>query len=278
MTLGEKIKALRKRKGITQRLLSDGIVTRNMLSQIECSKASPSLDTLKLLAERLGVSVSYLVSEDENEFFYEKERRIERIKELYRQLRFADCIKECEQLSERDDEISLILANCYFNIGKHFALYGSLNRGQASFEQMMKYANETVYDTSAIRNVSYIYIALCKNIKSPLLEFDRQKFESTLVNVFDYELYKYIVKDYDYKFSNENFKNHILAKKKMSERDYRGALDLLLKVESNKSSYNSHVFFVVYSDIESCYKQLLDFENAYRYANKRISLMEGFKK
>lgn len=278
MTLGEKIKALRKRKAMTQSSLSEGIVTRNMLSQIESGKASPSLDTLKLLSERLGISVSYLVSDDENEFFYEKEKRIGRIKELYRQFRFSDCVKECSLLSERDDEINLILANCYFNIAKYHVLYGSLVRGLSGFEKMLEHARETVYDTTAIRNVSMLYIALCKNIKSPLLEFEREKFEYILENTLDYEFYKYIIKDYDYKYKNENFKNHVLAKKKMAERDYRGALELLLRVENNKKDYNSHVFFAVYSDIEACYKQLLDFEGAYRYANKKISLMEGFKK
>ena len=142
---------------------------------------------------------------------------------------------------------------------------------------MLEYSKETIYDTSAIRNVALLYTALCKNIKSPLLEFQRESFEHTLCDVFDYEFYKYIIKDYNYGFKNENFKNHVIAKRKMSERDYRGALEVLLKIEGNKKNYNAHVFFNVYSDIEVCYKQLLDFENAYRYANKRISLMEGFR-
>jgi hypothetical protein len=249
-----------------------------MLSQIESGKASPSLDTLRSLADRLSISVSYLVSDDADEFFYEKEKHIGRIKELYSQLRFSECIKACYALSDRDDEINLILANCYFNTGKYFVLYGSLSRGQSEFEKMIACADKTIYDTTAIRTVAMLYLSLCKNIKSPLLEFEREKFEHVFENTFDYEFYKYIVKDYGYSFKNDNFKNHVLAKSKISQRDYKGALELLLKVEENKKSYNAHVFFNVYSDIEYCYKQLLDFENAYRYANKRISLMEGFKK
>ena len=278
MTLGEKIKSIRLSKGITQSTLSDGIVTRNMLSQIECSKASPSLETLKLLAERLQVSVSYLISDGENGFFYEKEKRIIRIKELYKQYRFSDCVKECERLSERDDEINLILANCYFNIGKKDVLFGALGKGLKELNNCIKCSSETIYDTTAINNSALIYIALCKNIKAPLLEFNKELFEKTIEDKLEFELYKYIIKDYSYNFKNETLKNHVLAKQKITNRDYRGALDLLLKIESNKKSYNAHVFFNVYTDIESCYKQLLDFENAYRYANKRISLMESFKK
>ena len=277
MTLGEKIKAIRKEKKITQSALCDGIVTRNMLSQIECGKASPSLDTLKALATRLDTSLAYLISDEATPFYYEKMRRIGRIKELYSQRRYDECIKEISTLSERDDEINLILTVCYFNIGKRYVLYGSLNKGQNALELAKEYANKTVYDTSAIGNLILLYLSLCKNIKSPLLELDTKAVERNIETLFEYELYKYIIKDYSYPFKNENLKNHILAKEKMNNRDYKGALQLLIKIEENKKDYNAYVFFSVYSDIEACYKQLLDFENAYRYSNKRVSLMEGFR-
>lgn len=277
MTLGEKIKSIRKSRGMTQSALCENLITRNMLSQIESGKASPSLDTLKAISERLEVSLSYLVSEEDSLFLYEKLKKIKRIKELYLQHRFGDCIKEASNLSEGDDEIYLILADCYFNIGKHYALYGYLNKGLSALNASLEYSNKTIYDTTAINAVTVLFIALCKNAKSPLLELDSAKYEKVIENNFEYELYKYITKDYSYNFKNENLKNHILAKEKMSKRDYRGALEVLMKIEANKKDYNAHVFLAVYSDIEACYKQLLDFENAYRYSNKRISLMEGFR-
>lgn len=277
MTLGEKIKSIRKSRGMTQSALCENLITRNMLSQIESGKASPSLDTLKAISERLEVSLSYLVSEEDSLFLYEKLKKIKRIKELYLQHRFGDCIKEASNLSEGDDEIYLILADCYFNIGKHYALYGYLNKGLSALNASLEYSNKTIYDTTAINAVTVLLIALCKNAKSPLLELDSAKYEKVIENNFEYELYKYITKDYSYNFKNENLKNHILAKEKMSKRDYRGALEVLMKIEANKKDYNAHVFLAVYSDIEACYKQLLDFENAYRYSNKRISLMEGFR-
>ena len=48
------------------------------------------------------------------------------------------------------------------------------------------------------------------------------------------------------------------------------------KLEERKEHESSFVLFRVYGDMEICYRQLFDFENAYRFATKRISLMEGF--
>ena len=46
--------------------------------------------------------------------------------------------------------------------------------------------------------------------------------------------------------------------------------------EKNKD-YNACVLFGVYSDMEIAFKQIGDFENAYRYASKKLSLISAFK-
>jgi hypothetical protein len=65
----------------------------------------------------------------------------------------------------------------------------------------------------------------------------------------------------------------------IKERNYHGALSLLKKLESEKTpaSYNAYSFFSIYADMETCYRQLADFESAYRYSSKRLSMLEGFK-
>lgn len=63
MELGQKIKQLRLELGLSQRGLCGETITRNMLSQIENGTARPSMDTLRILAERLGKPVSYFLEE-----------------------------------------------------------------------------------------------------------------------------------------------------------------------------------------------------------------------
>lgn len=64
MELGEKLLLARQEAGLSQRQLCDGIVTRNMLSQIEHGTAKPSTDTLRALAARLGKPLSWFLEED----------------------------------------------------------------------------------------------------------------------------------------------------------------------------------------------------------------------
>jgi len=63
MELGEKLRSARMEAGFSQRQLCEGIVTRNMLSQIENGSAKPSMKTLGLLAERLGKNISFFLEE-----------------------------------------------------------------------------------------------------------------------------------------------------------------------------------------------------------------------
>ncbi|MBG9836246.1 MULTISPECIES: helix-turn-helix domain-containing protein [Bacillus cereus group] len=66
-TLGEKIKALRKEKKLTQTALAGSGLTKSMLSQIENGKATPSMKTLQYIAEKLECKTSFLLEEDEGE-------------------------------------------------------------------------------------------------------------------------------------------------------------------------------------------------------------------
>ncbi len=61
-TVGRRIERLREEKGISQRQLAEGLyrVSYAFISRIESGDREPSLRTLRLLAERLGVTALYL--------------------------------------------------------------------------------------------------------------------------------------------------------------------------------------------------------------------------
>ena len=63
MTVGEKIRLARLEAGLSQRQLCGQTVTRNMLSLIENGAARPSMDTLSYFARQLGKPISYFLDE-----------------------------------------------------------------------------------------------------------------------------------------------------------------------------------------------------------------------
>ncbi|WKA55310.1 helix-turn-helix transcriptional regulator [Planococcus shixiaomingii] len=62
-TLGERIKKLRKEKGLTLQALAGESLTKGMLSLIENNKANPSMESLSYIAEQLGVDKNELLEE-----------------------------------------------------------------------------------------------------------------------------------------------------------------------------------------------------------------------
>jgi transcriptional regulator with XRE-family HTH domain len=109
--LGENIRKIRELKGFSQQNLADDIkVDQKTISRIEKGEISPKFDTITSIAKSLSVSLSQLLSFNENLIFnnYIQEQHggqfvaynnteIEKVEELYKQL-----------LKEKDEVISLL--------------------------------------------------------------------------------------------------------------------------------------------------------------------------
>ena len=279
MNIGEKIKEIRKSKKITQSALAGQKITRNMLSAIERGTANPSLETIEYIAKKLSTPLAYFFSDSDNLFFYEKEKSIKRIREAFAAKSYKHCAEICERLSDTDDEIAYILAICKFELGKKEMLNGSFATAEVLFQEYDVFSSKTRYDLRSYNNSKKMYQCIIKNIQAPLLEFDAELFYAINDDLTDFEFYKYLIHDYDYPFKDPTFLKHSRAKHQINNRSYREAIATLLEIENDKSpkNYNVYVMFGVYSDLEQCYKLLFDFESAYRYASKKLSLFEGFK-
>ena len=65
MTLGEKIKKLRKQRGLSQEALAEKVnVTRQTISKWELNQSSPDLDFIAQLSDIFNVSSDYLIKDD----------------------------------------------------------------------------------------------------------------------------------------------------------------------------------------------------------------------
>ncbi|MDQ0351869.1 transcriptional regulator with XRE-family HTH domain [Alkalibacillus filiformis] len=67
LSLGEKIKDLRKRLDVSQAGLANGVCSQSELSRIERDQHQPSYMTLKGIADKLGVYITYFLSDSDSE-------------------------------------------------------------------------------------------------------------------------------------------------------------------------------------------------------------------
>lgn len=111
MTLGQKLRQTRLSKGLSQSQVAGTCVTRNMLSQIENDQASPSMRTLEHLAQALGVSVGWLLSDEQTDAALERMRRA---RAMLKEGDDEACLALFAQDGPADDETLLLcsLAAC----------------------------------------------------------------------------------------------------------------------------------------------------------------------
>jgi len=63
--LGERIKAARLEKGLSQEELALGLLSRSYICELERNKRRPSLATVRALAERLGKPIDYFLEDEQ---------------------------------------------------------------------------------------------------------------------------------------------------------------------------------------------------------------------
>lgn len=280
MNLGEKIKFIRKERGMTQAQLVGDRITRSMLSEIEKGKALPSLDTLHYLASELGVSAAYLLDESEDITAYRKRREMPTLMKLYREGDYAACFRHGEALQgEGDDELSLLLAHCASAEGKRAFRAGNMETALVYFQEAAAYAEKTVYPTADIAATTSLYRAIAENVSSPRRDFDEAAYRQHVNTATDAELFSYMTDNPDYPYENSLFSAHIEARLLLREKRYRAALPLLLAIEERKTETGVTAYFLfrLYSDLELCYREEQNFERAYKYATKRITLLSAFQ-
>ena len=281
MELGERIRRRRRELHMTQTDLAGDCITHNMLSQIEKGKASPSLSTVAYIAERLGMPVGYFFCEEGEEFFFRKQLYFSRLMALYRAGSFAECLSLFEkELGECDDELGLMMAEAAFACGKNAFRTGAMSTAAAYFTGAMEYADETVYDTDHIRAGVALLLPIAMNVQAPLLEFNQPAYIDKMRRAVCLDEYRYLTGETEgYVFENPYYATHLTARAKMKTGHYAEALAMLKGIEEQKGDpkINAFLLFRVYGDMEICHRENGNYEEAYRYSTKRMSMLAAFR-
>ena len=258
MLQGERIKAMRKEKGLTQSALADGIVTRNMLSLIESGSAKPSFQTAKKLAERLGVTVEYILSDDENVSPLPPKGKddLSEIRDLFKKKDYASCINEAKKLDVFDDEAALIVSRCAYILGeqkfKERCILSALNY----FSLADSSAKISAYATDREKALIGRMLSLCDAIIShkyftdiPRVTFDETDENAAYIAGF------FGVDTSGFELLLEH-KNHMAIIRLVKVGRYRDAIKAIfeqLRITSDKLTR-----YFLFRTLEDCYRNLND--------------------
>ncbi len=161
MDIGNRLRQARLEAGLSQRQLCGDTVTRNMLSQIENGAARPSMDTLAVLAARLGKSISYFL--EENAVTSPNQRVMEQARRLWEQ---GDVQRLWQNLGDYqspdpvfDREFYLLKAMTALALAGEAAAQGRQPYGLGLLEEARQAGSQTPYYTKAMERQRLLLLA-----------------------------------------------------------------------------------------------------------------------
>ncbi len=281
MTIGEKLRALRLERGLTQAELAGEQVTRNMLSAIEHGAALPSYTTLSYLAKRLNIDPGYFFDSGVSFEDYCFQNIIEEIKKQYRLHHYAHCLRLAEPfLSRTDDEFIFILSDCYYHLGLSEYSESKLDQARLYFEKCIECAEKTIYPVYCATRASFYLqiIASLNNIinKTPssliAAVSDEDRFldfivYSFLISLIDNNQSEKATLIYDtIRIKDELYRTHFNARLAASLFNYPRAKELLWSIVNSDKTAEAPFLYTVYEDLERFCKATDDYQGAYRCA------------
>lgn len=156
MTLGEKIRALRLERGLSQKQLAGDCITRNMLSQIEHDQAKPSMRTLEHLARMLAVDPGQLVAQTQQSA---EQAALAQARALYRAHDAAGCLSLLS--SAEGEEANLLRARCALALAKQALDDERFESARPLAEQALAASAESLYPDAALQITAAQILARC---------------------------------------------------------------------------------------------------------------------
>lgn len=288
MSIGSKIKTLRKKRGMTQSELADGIITRGMLSRIEGESAMPSMQSLSAIAKRLEVSPSFLL-EDGNDILPAELARIAKaLEKEYRLKNYQKCLDIFKMWNlENDTKFSSIFASCAFEVALEDFLSGDyphcrellqkvlslIDSANITFPLVRKERIDFMY--SVIEHIGSIDDAIFLAPDMPDFDFSHSLFFSLLKlikndNIADCTtLLKFCTIE-------DSYRTFIDAQINIKEYKF---IDAIIKMKSLCSLENSPVFLklLCLASMENCCKLCEDYKGAYENHLAYQSLLNTIK-
>ena len=274
MNIGNKIRALRIQRGLTQKQLAGELITRNMLSQIENGTALPSIGSLLYIAERLDVSPAY--------FFDESERpqgeSESMLCSLYNEGEYEKCISAGSALPS--SESGNILAQCYLNI----AVNDFMQMKYRAARESLLLAKEQCESAADITDTVYNIVMSLLRLPDVGADADYDELSTELLpssRAMASDFYLYMLsnatscKDTGELNRNAIYGLHIAARADMSADRYEDAILTLRAAEAHITPQTPPALsYMIYDDIELCFLRTDNYKEAYEISRKKHAILK----
>lgn len=292
MLLGQKIKELRLEKKMTQSALADGIVTRNMLSEIENGIAQPSISTMTELAARLDAPLAYFFSETGDLSTFRKLAALDKIKKSFTAGEYAKCLARLQELGVSDDETEFLAAKSELFLGIEFYNEGLLESAKMHLNEAIAHAKKTIYAEAQLTETAQMFESAIPFVRDGdagmlLLAKGGDLNEANLRADLAY-IRALATKstEFDYEMVCPFYAEHLRARADLFARHYELAasaiseiLEALGKLHSEKERNRWTLLrYYLLFDLEACGRAVGDFKLAYESSVARLSITERMGK
>ncbi len=298
--IGERIRTVRKRLGMTQEELADGDITRNMISRIENGVALPSLPSLCAICARLDIPVGALFDDLDD---YALRRLVETLKKLESTKKYARAIETFKAfgIDKLPGYAQTMLCRIYIARAKELYELGRLNDAieiLCEAEEFSALPENKMYADQIFLLKSLITVCpAAKEAQTTDNPVDNEQLQQIIFANNELAIYLFCrtklsdIAAMPYSQPHESaaplraelmpiinglptglLRSHIEAKLDMLNADYLAAKARLLTLIGEEMAPS--MLYDLYADLEFCCKCCGDFENAYKYSNLRIELLK----
>ncbi len=289
MTLGQKIRAARIERSMTQKQLVGDQITRNMLSKIENDSATPSVRTLEYLAGRLGLNAGYFLSELDSapeiipDGLYEMRR-------AYREGRYLDCMQLLRDNREAcaTDEGFLLRAKCAIAAARESLLKRDFEAAKEYADDADYYNKQGIYYSAEIDAEMSLILAECalvldiSEFETNAGEFNRAVREISFHQRYSLAYCEYLLRTGEDELAVKALENvksplitatdkYLYLKGECALRagNINEAEELLLAAEALVVD-DKRLAKTIYAALEAVYTRLEDYKQAYKYASLQL--------
>lgn len=257
---GALLKEYRKKKGLTQVQLAEGICEQATVSNIENKNMSPGINILSALCKKLNVEISDILVETEEDKIRKK---LSEIQSLNAVSKYKESYEILQTIDQKKVSNSDLLNQILFYQGLLDHLYAKKEDAALFyFNQVLEQTTETdIHHLQAAANVAMIYLAKGE------LDFAKVYVERTLKILNDTDFDNLMVCAVYYNIATYYSKIE----------NYEKAIQLCEKgIEYNKKHKSIHSLEYLLYEIAFCHKQLGEDDYLERYMDaKKVACFNG---